>query len=107
MDKLTACTGFEWDEGNAEKNWIGHLVSRSECEQVFFNWPFVVKSPGMQTVREPRYCALGRTDAGRRLFVVFAVRGKLIRVISARDMSRRERKAYAREQEETKDDSEV
>lgn len=51
----------------------------------------------------PRLYALGQTDAGRRLFVVFAVREELIRIISARDMSRRERKVYADAEKEEKD----
>jgi hypothetical protein len=47
---------------------------------------------------EARFYALGQTDAGRGLFVVFTIRGALIRVISARDMSRGERKEYQRAQ---------
>jgi uncharacterized DUF497 family protein len=34
--------GFDWDEGNRGKNWDNHRVSDSECEQVFFNQPFLV-----------------------------------------------------------------
>jgi len=47
--------------------------------------------------QEPRYAALGKTEDGRRLTVIFTVRGNLIRVISARDMSRRERRIYEQE----------
>lgn len=39
---LSACTGFEWDEQNAGKNWLLHRVKRNECEQVFFNQPLIV-----------------------------------------------------------------
>lgn len=90
-DELSLCTGFEWDEGNAEKNWDLHRVTRGECEQVFFNRPLVVAPDAKHSQGEPRYAALGTTDAGRRLTVVFTMRGSLLRVISARDMSRRER----------------
>ena len=43
---------------------------------------------------EMRYAACGQTDEGKNLFVVFTVRGKKIRVISARNMSRKERRNY-------------
>lgn len=86
--------GFEWDEGNLLKNWETHRVSASECEQVFFNRPLVAIPDEKHSVDEPRFYALGVTDAGRNLFVVFTVRQKNIRVISARNMNRRERKVF-------------
>lgn len=91
---LQRCSGFQWDEGDAEKNWEKHRVSRAEMEQVFFNVPLVLALDSGHSQTEERYYALGVTDPGRPLFVVFTIRGDLIRVISARDMSRRERKAY-------------
>ena len=96
LDQLLECTGFQWDEGNAEKNWLKHEVSEAECEEAFFNEPLLVASDVKHSDTEPRFYALGRTDEGRLLFVVLTVREKLIRVISARDMSRRERKEYER-----------
>ncbi len=85
---------FEWDAGNAEKNWLRHQVSQSECEQAFFNRPFVVFEDDLHSLNEVRYFALGRTDADRLLFVVYTLRDERVRVISARDMTRRERKEY-------------
>jgi hypothetical protein len=93
-DELARCTGFEWDAGNADKNWELHAVSRGETENVFFNRPLVVAPDTGHSLREARYAALGKTEKGRRLTVIFMVRGSLIRVISARDMSRRERRIY-------------
>gem|GEM_PF-93641 len=93
-DELTRCVGFEWDTGNADKNWDLHQVTRGEAEGVFFNRPFIVAPDSAHSQREPRYAALGRTDQGRQLTVVFTVRAALVRVISARDMSRRERRIY-------------
>jgi uncharacterized DUF497 family protein len=69
-------------------------VSQGECEQVFFNRPLVVVPDIARSGREPRYAALGGNNAGRRLALVFTIRGTLVRVISARDMSRRERRMY-------------
>ena len=95
MDEvLLESEGFEWDEANLLKNWEKHHVSPAECEQVFFNQPLVTGTDVKHSKREHRYFALGRTDTGRRLFLVFTVRRKLIRVISARDMSRKERGVY-------------
>lgn len=97
LDRLAGCTGFQWDAGNAEKNWEKHRVSTAECEQLFFNRPLLVADDVAHSQAEPRFYALGRTDEGRLLFVVVTLRGELIRVISARDMSRKERKAYGEE----------
>ena len=87
-------TGFEWDEGNLKKNWVKHHVSAAECEQAFFNEPLQVFEDVMHSEHERRFNALGRTDAGRRLFVVFVTRKNWVRVLSARDMSRKERKEF-------------
>ena len=94
-DDLAAATGFDWDPGNRDKNWLGHNVTTPECEQIFFNEPLVVASDSKHSQVEDRYYALGRTSVDRRMFVVFTMRGTLIRVISARDMSRKERRVYA------------
>lgn len=99
-DVLAGVTGFQWDEGNADKNWHRHEVSQGECEQVFFGRPLVVAPDEDHSSREARYYLLGQTVEGRLLFVVFTRRGDKVRVISARDMSRRERRVYARAQQE-------
>jgi len=91
---LSQCVGFQWDEGNSSKNWDKHQVTGSECEQLFFNQPLLIKDDISHSKSEPRYFGLGKTDADRQLFMVFTVRENLIRVISARDMNRRERRAY-------------
>ncbi|MBN1651884.1 MAG: BrnT family toxin [Bacteroidales bacterium] len=94
MELLKQCTGFDWGEGNQDKNWILHQVSQSECEQVFFNEPIIVTNDKAHSIIEKRWYLLGQTNAKRMLFVVFTVRDKKIRVISARDMSKRERSLY-------------
>ncbi len=99
LEALAQCTGFQWDAGNAEKNWERHRVSRTECEGVFFNHPLLVATDEEHSAKEPRYFALGQTDLARHLFVVFAIRAECVRVISARDMSRKERKVYERAEE--------
>ncbi len=91
---LAHCVGFQWDEGNADKNWELHHVSRAEAEETFFNRPLVVASDDKHSEKEIRLAALGKTDADRLLAIVFTVRENLVRVISARDMSRRERGFY-------------
>lgn len=94
MDILNSVTGFDWDEGNLSKNWEKHGVSPFDCEEVFFNEPLVVKQDEAHSESEARYYALGSTNSGRLLFVVFTLRKEKIRVISARDMSRKERGYY-------------
>ena len=92
--------GFEWDKENSDKIWRMHKVSPFECEQVFFNQPLVVAPDESHSRDERRYYVLGRTDARRRLFLVFTARKSLVRVVSARDMSRAEREVYKNHEEE-------
>jgi uncharacterized protein len=91
--------GFQWDEGNARKSAHKHGVSQAEAEQVFFNEPLLVVADAHHSGSEPRFHALGVTGAGRRLHVTFTLRedGTKIRVISARDMHRKERATYDQE----------
>ena len=91
---LFGCTEFQWDEGNDQKNFLKHGVTQAECEQVFFNSPLLVAGDEGHSQSEARYYALGQTDASRLLFVVFTVRGRALRVISARDMSGKEKRSY-------------
>jgi uncharacterized DUF497 family protein len=94
-----ACVeGFEWDDGNARKSSDKHGVSQVEAEQVFFNEPLLVVEDRRHG-GQMRFHALGQTDEGRSLHVTFTLRGGAtrIRVISARDMSRKERARYAPE----------
>jgi uncharacterized DUF497 family protein len=96
LDDIAKCDGFEWDDDNVFKNWHRHGVSPAECEEVFFNRPFVVGRDAEHSRSESRFFALGLSDSGRGLFVVFTLRETLIRVISARDMTRREWRRYGR-----------
>lgn len=91
---LSRVSGFQWDSGNIEKNWNTHRVTFGECEQAFFNRPLVLAQDVKHSAAEARFSALARTDADRRLFLAFTIRDKLVRVISARDMSRIERREY-------------
>ena len=98
-EELAHCSGFVWDAGNTTKNWDLHQVTQAECEQAFFNRPILVAVDERHCNEERRYAALGQTKAGRRLAIVFTIRETLVRVISARNMSRRERRFYERVQE--------
>lgn len=91
---------FDWDEHNTEKIWVKHHVPIEETEQIFFNKPIFLKEDEEHSQHERRFHALGRTDEDKLLFVAFTIRGDLIRVISARPMSRKERKTYVSNQKE-------
>jgi uncharacterized protein len=91
---LDQLTGFDWDAGNLEKNWKKHHVSPGECEEIFFNLPLLLKDGAIHSQTEPRYLVLVQTNAGRFLLIVFTVRKKKIRVLSARDMNQREKNSY-------------
>jgi hypothetical protein len=93
-DLIFKCKGFQWDEGNWDKNWYLHQVTNGECEEIFFNLPLIIASDTKHSQQEQRYYALGRTDTNRWLFIAFTIRDDLIRVISARDMNQRETRKY-------------
>jgi uncharacterized DUF497 family protein len=95
MADLSKVIGFEWDEDNARKN-EHHGVSMAEAEQVFFNAPLLVLPDSRHSENEPRFHALGKTIEGRLLHITFTLRNadQLVRVISARDMHRKERVIY-------------
>ena len=80
------------DVHEISSEWLVVKVSQTEAEQVFLNRPVVVT--GARLGAETRWFALGRTDVNRLLTVVFTIRNPLLRVISARPMSRGERKRY-------------
>ena len=89
-------TGFEWDLGNERKSEEKHSVSRFEAEQIFFNTPLLVLADQKHSQNEARYHALGKSNNARLLHITFTLRSDdtLIRVISARDMHRKERNIY-------------
>lgn len=93
-------TGFDWDAGNARKSAEKHSVSQSEAEQVFFNQPLLILADKKHSQKEVRFHALGRTDNVRLLHITFTLRAAdtQIRIISERDMHRKERTVYEQNQ---------
>lgn len=91
--------GFQWDEGNARKSTEKRGVSQAQAEQIFFNEPLLIVTDEKHSTQEPRFHALGKSDESRLLHVTFTLRneGRLIRIISARAMHRKERARYEQE----------
>jgi len=85
---------FEWDEGNKDKNWYEHKVSAKECEEVFFNKQIIIYQDIKHSLNEERFGLLGRTTGNRLLHIIFTIRKGNIRIISARDMNKKERSRY-------------
>lgn len=94
MRTLPEPIAFEWDKGNSAKNFEKHNVTTQEAEEVFASEPFILAEDAKHSSREQRFYGLGHTKTGRKLFVAFTVRDKKIRVISIRDMKRKERLTY-------------
>jgi len=88
------CDGFQWPAANSGKIGEKHQVTPAECEELFLNRPLIIDDDHEHSKGEQRMYGLGQSDAGRLLFVAFTIRGRLLRVISARDMSRKERRIY-------------
>lgn len=92
-------TAFDWDEGNRHKNWLRHKVTNEESEQIFYNQPLVVFEDKKHSQKEKRLVAYGVADGGRKLTIVFTIkadkiRADKIRVISARNQNKKERRIY-------------
>jgi len=102
MVDFSHIAGFDWDTGNERKSADKHGVSKDEAEQVFFNQPLLVVEDQIHSITEARYHALGVTDDQRHLHITFTLRdgSTKIRVISARDMSRKERRIYEQASQE-------
>jgi uncharacterized protein len=96
---LNRIEGFDWDSGNNRKSVDKHGISQAEAEQVFLNEPLIVLPDAQHSEAEARLHALGKTNDGRFLHVTFTLRsaGTRLRVISAREMSRKERARYGQE----------
>lgn len=91
---------FDWDGGNVQKNWIKHKIKHTESEEIFFNTPLLLFPDPKHSEKEERYIALGQSKKGLWLFVSYTVRGKKLRIISARLQSKKERLMYEKEIED-------
>lgn len=85
---------FEWDKGNVDKNLIRHGVRNEECEEVFFDPQKRVLRDPLHSGKEKRYIVLGKTKKQRVLFIAFTTRKNKVRVISARDLNKKELHLY-------------
>ena len=86
--------GFDWDFANVHKSLKRHNVSTVECEQVFFNEPFLIYEDAEHSINELRYYSLGVTNQYRHLTIIFTIREQKIRPLSARPMTKNEVKSY-------------
>ena len=86
--------GFDWDNGNVYKNDKKHGLNYKNIEEVFFNEPLLVVEDFSHSFGECRCIAFGRDNKNIKIMVVFTVRANLIRVISAREMTKKEKKFY-------------
>ena len=86
--------GVEWDEGNKIKNLTKHKVSQDECEEVFFDSSRKIQKDLFHSRDEERYILLGHTKQKRLLYIIFTIRKEKVRIISARDINKKERKLY-------------
>lgn len=93
--------GFDWDEGNLQKNRLKHGVEPAECEEIFYNEPVFLYDK-THSLQEERYVAYGNTNEKRELTIVFTIRTGKIRIISARDQNKKERAIYKKEIHEAK-----
>lgn len=81
---------FLWDKGNSDKNLLKHQVKNLEAEEVFFDSKHLILKDKCHSQQEVRYLLIGQSKKRRQLFIVFTIRNKAIRIISARDLNKKE-----------------
>lgn len=84
---------FQWDKGNIGKN-LKHNVEDKEAEEVFLDENRFIFKDKVHLDGEERFRILGKTQKGRLLFIAFTMRRKKIRIISVRDINRKEVPLY-------------
>ena len=102
IGKLKECNGFDWDKGNELESWLKHNITKQECEEIFFNRPFIVANEENHSKYEERFYCFGETNMKKGLFLFFTTRNNKIRVISARNMSKKEKEAYKKNEKAKK-----
>lgn len=91
---LSKLEGFEWDNGNKNKNWKKHKVTDKEAEEVFFDSLSITIIDTKHSVSEKRFHHLGKTSRNKILFISSTIRNNKIRIISARPVNHKERRIY-------------
>ena len=94
VDKPWEVLEFEWDEGNSHKSWQKHGVFRKDAEEVFLDPDLTVFPDLKHSVKEKRLVVVGKNIEGSHLFIVFTIRKRRLRVISARKMHNEEVEKY-------------
>lgn len=94
MKILPEPLSFEWDEGNIDKNLKKHGVTNQEAEEIFDNESSFIFEDERHSAFEKRYMIWGVTNKGRQLSAFFTIRENKIRIISVRDMHKKERREY-------------
>ena len=87
---------FEWDEGNREKL-KKHVVETKESEEAFFDTKKVMYKDVLHSTKEERFILLGKTKLKRLLYIVFTYRKQNVRIISARNINKKEVHLYEKE----------
>ncbi len=92
---------FEWDKGNLDKSYQKHGVTPKEAEEVFLDEESFVIPDVKHSQKEPRYILLGKTFEKKKLFIVFTIRKEKIRIISCRQMHKKEVEKYEGSQKDS------
>ena len=92
---------FDWDEGNRDKN-QKHKIDDQESEEVFLDREKVIYKDPIHSVTEDTFILLGKTKRDRLLYTVYTIRNHKIRIISSRDINKKEVRLYEKKAQDTK-----
>lgn len=96
LPKLGNIITFEWDEANIS-HLAKHNVLPKEAEEIFFDKNNVQDEDIEHSSNEERFLSIGKTKKGRLLYQIFTIRENKIRIISSRDINKKEVKLYEKE----------
>lgn len=101
IDELNGVVGFEWDEANIA-HIAKHEVEPDEAEEVFSDSSNVIDEDIEHSTIEKRFLIIGKTQEGRLLYQIFTRRGDKIRVVSSRDINKKEVELYEKKASRSK-----
>ncbi len=85
---------FEWDDKKAQQNLAAHGVTFEDATAVFDDPFYIIYADPDHSMEEERFIVIGESESHRYLFVSYTERGERTRIISARELTAKERKSY-------------
>jgi len=94
MNDFEKVDGFDWDEGNIDKNLKKQGIDCREAEEIFLDVNSIHLEDNKHSIREVRCARIGKSFSGQILIAIFTIRKNKIRIVSVRCVNKKEKKLY-------------